>query len=255
MRSLIVFLQPLCCVWLLLGGWVVIACWHRRWRNAAVPAVAWFILTALTCTPLASLLISSLENTHGRIAISDLSAEDVIVCLGGGAEPSPSEPSGVHLKSSGDRLTTAMALLAQQKAPLLVLSGGGYADKSGGMLSEADRVVDSMRSLSWTTQPVLSLGICADTRDEALKVAALTKEKGWKRILLVTSAYHMPRAAGSFQKMGLSIVAVPCNYLSTVNRVGALQWLHLPHPEGLSVFDVWLHEILGTWFYRSKDWM
>lgn len=249
------FLQPLCCVWLLLGGWVVFTCWRRRWRAVAVPALAWLILTALTCTPLASLLIASLENTHPRVSLSDLPATDVIVCLGGGAEPSPSEPSGVHLKSAADRLTTAMALLAQQKAPLLVLGGGGYADKQGGRLSEADRVADMLRSLTNTTQPILSLGICADTRDEAVKVAALAQEKGWKQILLVTSASHMPRAAGTFQKAGLSIVAVPCNYLSTVNRVGALHWFHLPHPEGLSVFEAWLHEMLGTWFYRSKGWL
>jgi len=254
MRSLIVLLQPLCCVWLLLGGWIAYASFRRRWRTVAIPALAWGILTALTCTPLASLLISSLENTHACVAIHDLDPADVIVCLGGGAEPSRSEPSGFHLKPSGDRLTTGMILLAQQKAPLLVLGGGGYEDK-GKMLSEADRVADMTRSLTGSAQPVLSLGVCADTRDEALKVAALTQEKGWKRILLVTSACHMPRAAGTFQKMGLPIVAVPCNYLSSVNRVGTLHWLHLPHAEGLSIFDTWLHEMLGTWFYRSKGWM
>ena len=254
MRSLIVFLQPLCCIWLLLGGWVAFSCWRRRWRIVAIPASAWFSLTALTCTPLASLLISSLENTHARVAINDLPAADVIVCLGGGAEPSGAEPSGFHLKSSGDRLTTGMVLLAAQKAPLLVLGGGGYADKDE-MLSEADRVAHKTRSLTGTSHSIVSLGICADTRDEALKVAALTQEKGWKRILLVTSAYHMPRAAGTFQKMGLPLVAVPCNYLSSVNRVGTLRWLHLPHAEGLSIFDTWLHEMLGTWFYRSKGWM
>jgi uncharacterized SAM-binding protein YcdF (DUF218 family) len=254
MRSLIVFFQPLCCVWLLLGGWVAFACWHRRWRTVAIPATAWFILTALTCTPLASFLISSLENSHARVAINDLAAADVIVCLGGGAEPSGAEPSGFHLKPSGDRLTTALVLLAQQKAPLLVLGGGGYADKDE-MLSEADRVVEMTRSLTGIRHSILSLGICADTRDEALKMAALTQEKGWKRVLLVTSAYHMPRAAATFHKIGIPIVAVPCNYLSSTNRVGSLHWLHLPHPEGLSIFDTWLHEMLGTWFYSGKGWI
>jgi uncharacterized SAM-binding protein YcdF (DUF218 family) len=254
MKILFVLIQPLCVAWLFLGLWIVFACWRRLWRVMAAPAAAWLILTLLTCTPLASLLISDLEGRHVPVQIRDLPAADVIVCLGGGAEPSRSEPSGMHLKTSGDRLTTALTLLAQKKAPLLLLGGGGYQDK-GEIVSEADQVIHFMRTLVEDEGSIMSLGICADTHDEAAKVAALLHERAWKRVLLVTSAYHMPRAAGAFRKAGIAFNAVPCNYLSSVNRVGDFHWLHLPHPEAFSVFRTWFHEVLGTWLYRSKGWM
>lgn len=254
MKSLIVLFQPLCLVWLLLAGWLVHACWRRRWRSAVLPGLAWLLLTAFTCTPLASVLISTLEDKHSRVVSFDLLPADAIVCLGGGAEPSVSEPSGFHLKASGDRLSTALALWQGGKAPLLVLGGGGYRDK-GTLLSEADRVAEALKPLSGESRSILSLGVCADTRDEALKVASLLKERGWKRILLVTSAYHMPRAFGTFQKAGVPVEAVPCNYLSSMNRVGELHWLHLPHADGLVVVNTWLHEILGAWHYRRQGWL
>jgi uncharacterized SAM-binding protein YcdF (DUF218 family) len=254
MKFLFVLIQPLCLAWLLLGLWIVFACWRRSWRNAALPASAWLILTLLTCTPLASLLMSELEGGQAPIQIRDLPAADVIVCLGGGAEPSRSEPTGVHLKTSGDRLTTALALLAQKKAPLLLLGGGGYQDK-GETMPEADQVIKFIRTLAGNADSITSLGICADTHDEAVKVAALFKERGWKRVLLVTSAYHMPRAAGTFRKAGIAFDTVPCNYLSSINRIGDFHWLHLPHPEAFAVFATWFHEMLGTWLYRSKGWI
>ncbi len=254
MKSLVVLIQPLCLAWLLLGFWIVFACSRRHWRDVVMPAAAWLIITVLTCTPLASLLMSDLEGRHALVQIRDLPAADAIVCLGGGAEPSRFEPSGMHLKPSGDRVTTALAILVQKKAPLLLLGGGGYQDK-GEMVSEADQVIKFIRTLAGDAGSITSLGICADTHDETVKVAALFKEQGWDRILLVTSAYHMPRAAGTFRKAGIAFDAVPCNYLSSINRVGDFQWLHLPHPEAFSVFRTWFHELLGTWLYRSKGWM
>jgi len=254
MKSLIVLFQPLCLVWLLLAGWLVHACWRRRWRSAAIPALAWLLLTIFTCTPLPSVLLSSLEDQHPRVAMAALQPADAIICLGGGAEPSTTEPSGFHLKTSADRLSTALALWQGGKAPLLVLGGGGYREK-GTTLSEADRVAEALRPLTSSSRLVLSLGACADTRDEAVKVASLVKERGWKRLLLVTSANHMPRAFGTFQKAGVPVEPVPCNFLSSLNRVGDLHWFHLPHADGLAVFNAWLHEVLGTWHYRRQGWL
>ncbi len=83
----------------------------------------------------------------------------------------------------------------------------------------------------------------------------LAKQKGWKKILLVTSAYHLPRSIGTFEKQGLELVPVPCNYLSSVNRIGDLHWLHLPHSGGFLIFATWFHELLGTWMYRWRGWL
>ena len=65
----------------------------------------------------------------------------------------------------------------------------------------------------------------------------------------------MPRSMATFQKAGVQVVAVPCNYLSSLNQVNDLQWFHLPSDHGFEIFNFWLHEILGDWVYRWRGWI
>jgi uncharacterized SAM-binding protein YcdF (DUF218 family) len=253
-NAFLTLIQPLGLSWLLLGSWVVWGLWRRRWRLVAVPGLAWLVLSLITCTPVASVLLARLEGKVPPVEIAALPVVDAIVCLGGGAEPSLVEPSGLHLKTGADRLSTALVLLAQGKAPVLVLGGGGY-EQGGVMHSEADDVLRALATLGVDTSSLMSLGLCAHTRDEAIKVAELAKQRGWKKVLLVTSAYHLPRSIGAFEKEGVELVAVPCNYLSSVNRIGDLHWLHLPHSGGFLIFGTWFHEWLGTWVYRWRGWL
>jgi uncharacterized SAM-binding protein YcdF (DUF218 family) len=254
MKTLVTLIQPLSVIWLLLGSWVIWRVWRKTWRELALPGLAWLLLTVMSCTPMASLLMAALEKKYPPVDMAALPVADAIVCLGGGAEPSLVEPTGLHLKSGADRLSTALFLLAQAKAPILVLGGGGY-EEAGVMHSEADQVVEGLKKAGINTAAMRSLGVCADTHDEAHKMAEWMKEKDWKRVLLVTSAYHMPRSVGTFEKAGVSVLAVPCNYVSSVHRVGDLQWLHLPHSDAFSVFGGWFHELIGTWVYRWRGWM
>ncbi len=188
------------------------------------------------------------------IPIAEASAADLIVCLGGGAEPNLMEPAGVNFNSSADRLTTALALLTAQKAPTLVVTGGGYA-KAGVMYSEADAAVSYLQQHLRFTGDIRSLGVCADTHDESLKIAALMKAHGWRRLLLVTSATHMPRAMAVFAKAGLTAQAVPCDYQSSFHRLTDIHWLHLPDTGSLQGFAAWMHEIVGAWVYRWRGWI
>lgn len=254
MKTLLHLIQPLSLIWLLLGLWVLLQVWHRRWRELLLPGAAWIILTLMTCTPAASVLMARLEGTYPPVVLDTLPEADAILCLGGGAEPSLVEPSGLHLKSAADRLGTALVLLARKKAPVLVLAGGGY-EEAGVMHSESDQVLGALRQAGLGTEAMMSLGVCADTRDEALKTAALMKEKGWTRVLLVTSAYHMPRSVGTFEKAGVSVLPVPCNYVSSVHRIGDLRWLHLPHSDAFTVFGAWFHEFVGVLVYRWRGWL
>jgi uncharacterized SAM-binding protein YcdF (DUF218 family) len=129
MKSLINLLQPLSFAWLLLTYWVVRRAWKRQWRVLALPGLAWLILSVIMCTPVASLLMAGLEGRSVRVKMGAVEQADAIVCLGGGAEPSLTEPTGLHLKPGADRLSTAVALLIQKKAPVLVLGGAAASRK------------------------------------------------------------------------------------------------------------------------------
>jgi uncharacterized SAM-binding protein YcdF (DUF218 family) len=170
-------------------------------------------------------------------------------------EPGLREPTGIHLTQGGaDRLTTALALAVRRQAPALVIGGGGSL-REGQRIAQADAVAKELARIAPLPVQTLSLGLCADTHDEAIKAAALAQQRGWKKVLLVTSASHMPRAAATFAKTGLQVIAVPCSYESSFNRSDEVRWLHLPHAGGFSLYSAWLHEVLGLIVYRWRDWI
>lgn len=254
LKKLAIFATPLGFSWLLLGAWLVWRIFRRQARGLWLPGTSWIVLTLFTCTPATSLLMRGLEDQFPRIKLEDAPPADAVVCLGGGAEPSLSEPTGAGFNGSADRLTTSLALLGAGKAPVLIVAGGDYRDKTR-RYSEADAVVAWLKQAMKPTQEVLSLGICADTHDEALKVAVIARQRGWKQLLLVTSACHMKRAHATFVKAGLQVHAVPCDYVSSFNRIGSVRWLHLPGSGSLTNFEAWMHEQLGLLLYRLRGWI
>ena len=253
-KTCLAFAQPLGFAWLLLTFWLIGVIFNRSWRTSLLPALAWLILTVTTCTPLSSWLLAFLENDYPQMKLEEAPVADVILCLGGGAEPSLTEPTGVHFTHASDRVATALMLAAQKKGAVLVMSGGGFRD-TGQIYSEADAVSYYLQRQRATDVRIVSLGVCDDTHDEALKMADLALQYGWRSIVLVTSASHMSRAVATFRKTGLLVVPVPCNYQSSYHRIGDIDYLHAPQPGGFENFSIWFHEIIGTWLYRSRGWI
>lgn len=254
LKTVLNLIQPLSLIWLVLGLWLLRKVIQQRSLGLLAPGAAWLLLTVLTCTPLASYLLAGLEDQLPKVKVAELPQADAILCLGGGVEPSLAEPNGIQLKSAADRLATALTLAAAGKAPLLILGGGGYPHE-GQMYSEADAVSDYLHAHVSLKTDIHSLGICSDTHDEAVKVAGLMQQRGLKQLLLVTSACHMPRSLAVFRKAGVNAIPVPCNYTSSLNRLGEMHWLHLPHEQGFESFNGWLHEIVGYWVYRWRGWI
>lgn len=254
LRELLFLIQPLTLAWLLLTIWILQMIWKKLWRWAALPSLAWLILSLITCTAIPSWLLAKVENRYPQPTPEQLANADAIICLGGGVEPSLTEPTGMHLVRGADRFATALSMSLSGMAPVLVLGGGGYPHK-GELISEADALRDHLAQFPGIGFQVVSLGVCANTRDESLKVAELVQQQGWKKVLLVTSASHMPRSVATFEKTGVPVVPVPCHYLSSFNRVGDIDWLHMPYAGSFELFDSWFHEFIGTWIYQWRGWM
>ncbi len=254
LKKLAIFATPLGFSWLLLGAWLVWRIFRRQIRGLLLPGASWLVLTLFTCTPVTSWLMRDLEDQFPRVASKDAASADAIICLGGGAEPSLSEPTGAGFNGGADRLTTSLALLGAGKARALIIAGGDYKDKTR-RYSEADAVVGWLKQAVNPTQELISLGICSDTHDEASKVAVIARQRAWKQLLLVTSASHMKRAHATFVKAGLQVHAVPCDYVSSFNRIGSVRWLHLPDSDSLRYFEAWMHERLGLLLYRLRGWI
>jgi uncharacterized SAM-binding protein YcdF (DUF218 family) len=102
---------------------------------------------------------------------------------------------------------------------------------------------------------MIALGANGDTHDEALKVRALATERGWRRVLLVTSANHLRRASATFRAQGFEVISAPCNFLTNVSTEPGPSGLLVPRYDGFVKAAIYLHEQAGWWMYRRRGWI
>ena len=254
LAQLLALMEPLGFVW----AWLVIltialAC-KRRWAFAATALVPVLIIFLFGSTGFPGWLVQNLERPYAGAQLANLPKADAIVVLGGGGEPSRYEVGNLHLTFSGDRLITGLELARLGKAGTLVVSGsGGTLD--GTPQVEGDLVRDWIVQRKLVDVPVLSLGHRANTHDEADHVRALIREHGWRRVLLVTSAFHMHRAAAVFRSAGIDVIPAPCNFLTEISLAASPPGIGVPRSGNLQKAAVWVHEEIGWWMYRKRGWI
>jgi uncharacterized SAM-binding protein YcdF (DUF218 family) len=255
LRLLLQLAEPLSLVWM---GLIVLALvlWRRRlWFPFALSALLAVVITLIGGTGFSGWLLGRLEEPWAAMKVNDTPVSDAVIVLGGGAEPSLLEMGGVRMTKAGDRIMTGLELMRLGRAPVLVL-GGGFVKTDGEVKVESDLI--KARVAAWNPPAgweLISLGAAADTRDESLRLVPIAKQRGWKRILLVTSASHMRRALSVYRAAGFDAVPVPCNFLvaGSITRSGLD--LGVPGCVGFERFGIWLHEIAGWAVYGWRGWL
>lgn len=96
---------------------------------------------------------------------------------------------------------------------------------------------------------VVSVGRIVNTRAEAIAVARLCRERGWTRVLAVTSPTHTRRAAAALEKEGLAVIAVPS--IETRFDLERLDW----PGDRREAFAAIAHERIGLAVYRRRGWI
>jgi len=101
-----------------------------------------------------------------------------------------------------------------------------------------------------------------NTYENAVEVKKILQAKGIQRILLVTSALHMPRSLAIFQKQGIDTIPAPTDFLVTnqeiqeVNSSPQATLLNvLPDSDRLQQTTRAIKEYVGLVIYRLKGWL
>ena len=168
-----------------------------------VVLVATLLSTWLFSTRLASRMFAlTLESDFGKTGvmhgdISSLPDADAIVVLGGGMD-AHKECGAAEMFMSADRVWQGAKLYRAGKADVLTLSGSGVEESSVPLLSDFGVPLSAMRYFPEAK----------NTEDEA----RLISDAGFKRILLVTSAWHMKRAQLLFERAGLEVIPAPTDF-------------------------------------------
>ena len=97
-----------------------------------------------------------------------------------------------------------------------------------------------------------------NTYENAINVQEILQETSIERILLVTSAFHMPRSLAIFRKLGIDAIPAPTDFLVTRTYYYSFEDFILnifPQASRLSLTTLALKEYIGLVIYRLQGWL
>jgi uncharacterized SAM-binding protein YcdF (DUF218 family) len=247
-KILDVLLEPLTWALLLLVAGALL---RRRARLAwALVLLAGVELVTWSLPAVGDALLRYAESTAPR-TWRDGEPYDVVIVLGGVTEArAPWMDDGQDLSGAAERVTRALELLRHGQARQVLLSGGLYSPAPGEQ-PEAEQLGAMLRAWGVEPERIVVESSSRITRENAVESARIVAAHGWRRLLLVTSAAHMPRALGCFHRVGLRPDALPVDY-----RGGAPGQLSLhewwPRAADLDRSTLAQRELAGRVVYRVR---
>jgi uncharacterized SAM-binding protein YcdF (DUF218 family) len=222
---------------------------RRPGRATGLGVAALSILALFSLQPVAQRLVRIAE-AGAPSTIQPGVTYDAVIVLGGMIDPAATRASGnVELTSEADRLVEALLLLRSGRARTVLLSGG-LVHALPGEPSEADSLARLLRADGIADDRIVIEGRSRNTRENAIESARIVAARGWTRLLLVTSAWHAPRALGCFRAVGLSPDVLPVDRRLGDGRNGT--WL--PRAMYLEESTEVLRELAGRVVYRAMGW-
>jgi len=153
----------------------------------------------ISIEPVKDMLLFPLEKSY---SVSEKLNADAIVILGGGVYS-----SGSFTEDTSNRLITGYMVYKKTKLPVIV-SGGALEGK----ISDAGAMAEMLKELGVEHSKIIEENKSKDTSQNASYVAEICKEKSFKKVILVTSAYHMKRAVKIFKQRGLEVLPYPADF-------------------------------------------
>lgn len=241
----LVLLPPGILLIMLMIGWI----FARKLFGRLLLLVGIFLLYGLSTPAALDWLASQLESVPAKNLeqIKRAQADAVLIFMAGARQHNP-ELSGADALSASSlsRLDYGLAIHRETGLPL-ILSGGSV---------DADTRPIADLGAEWLRQrvgidPVAIDSVSRDTWENAQRSRELIEQLGFGRVILVTHAWHMPRARLSARAAGLDVVAAPFAFIHTPPDARGPHTIDsfLPQPYALVGSYRVLHEILGLVWY------
>jgi uncharacterized SAM-binding protein YcdF (DUF218 family) len=173
---------------------------------------------------------------------------DAVVVLGGFAGAEPRDALGEPTFSEAvERMLATYTLLRDGRARQVLVSAGGSKRPV-----EAEAVVEQL--VAWGIDPSRIVADLAsrNTHENAVESARIIREHGWSRLVLITSALHMPRAAGCFKEAGLTFDTLSVDFRSAAGPEETERFL--PRAAALAESTDVLRELAGRVVYRARGY-
>jgi uncharacterized SAM-binding protein YcdF (DUF218 family) len=222
---------------------------HRRRPLLALSLVAAFLVGA--AHPFTAwVLLRGLEQPYPPAALSAGSGEPIVV-LGGGMRRGPDGAARLA-DDSQSRVLLAVEVHRLGGRPLIIVSGGRPATREE-MPAVAEVMRDALVAMGVPAAGIVTETKSGSTYENALLTKPLLAARAAPRIVLVTEALHMPRAAAVFRAQGFEVVAAPSGHLTSPHFRIDEAWL--PSSGSANATRRAVHEWVGLAWYRLRGYL
>jgi len=224
------------------------------WRKKTGPGVgcavaAVGLLWVFSSQPVADLLTRRVESAARTTVRAGVHYHAAIV-LGGIANERAMRDTGQPAYNDGvDRLIAAHRLFKTAQVETLVVSGGCWTPD---LRPEAEWLADQLVEWGVPRERIIVESPSLNTREDASRCAALAKDRGWREVVLITSAGHMPRAAGAFRAAGLEADTLAVDYHASDTPPWSTGLL--PRSQALHESTSAIRELAGRGVYRMMGY-
>jgi len=228
---------------------IAVIYWKRYWARG-LTVFSLLLLWALSTEPVRDMLTQPLEFQYSVLNMKDVPQEhSAIVLLGGGLYEKAPEYAGQDTLHNNGLIRTVYAADIARKTGLDVYATGGIP------LNQADQAEgDVMRDwlIRWglPESKIFAESASNNTWQNAIYTQKILAKKGIQEIILVTSAWHMPRAVWCFKAQGLKVIAAPTGFLTEQTAYDLRSYM--PSGDAFADSTDALHEYLGMAWYRLR---
>ena len=243
-----------------LGGTLLLICvsifflFIKKRSPALLTLVSAFLLLWLSSTSIVSnFLLGSLEKQYPPITLSDVPPVDLAIVLGGVSGAPVPPRTGSQIGNGSDRVLLASRLYRAGKVKRIWVVGGDLPWFQSDV-SEAQFVKDLLIEWGVPSEAIEIGSKSRNTYENVLEIKDMQKQKLFTSALLITSAWHMPRAMAIFRKALIPVVAVPADVrVIKQKKHRVLRWL--PDPEALEDTSLALKERIGYFTYWLRGYL
>ncbi len=227
---------------------ILLATWGALRKRRGPVLLAVLLLYLASMPMLSKQLIRQVEDGAVRQSAASQPPADAVVVLSGMLMTVAASEGVATEWSDFDRFQGGVELYQAGRAPRLIFTAGAIPWRPQA-IPEGHYLKRFAERLGVPAANMLVSDLATNTEEEARAIRRLLPQAS-PRILLVTSAYHMPRAAQLFRQAGFDVHPYPVDFLDNVEETTPMDFL--PSAYHLRLTDIAVREMIGRLYYRAR---
>ena len=215
-----------------------------------LPVILALVLLIITSSPIVShQMVAYIDGQERKKIVEDMDVADSIVVLSGMIVPIKTKQGIAYEWGDPDRFFGGIELIKAGKAKNIIFTGGILPWQKN-IKPEGQVLAKFAEDFGIPSSQIIVTDDVENTRDEAKAVREILTKNNTNKVILVTSAFHMPRASKLFLKEGIEVQTYPVDFKAGISNITPMDFL--PSADAFFGFQYSLRELIGRAYYRFR---